>query len=208
MRGRPIPHPPRRRIGVLVHGGAPRGVRTGLPLVWSVSAGASIVGFFPGGFQGVPGWRTSLEMRQTRLGSTWTAPGKTPGDVTRPAPNLDRASRAVASPPVLGSGRVHRRGWSPPARVPAKPVDADRRGSPMSNGQAHVEPRTRSLTGGQILGPGSYVPHNVISHHDQRESHGFDPEWIVNRTGISRAAGSPCPTRPRATSAPTPPSAA
>ncbi len=54
----------------------------------------------------------------------------------------------------------------------------------MSNGQAHVEPRTRSLTGVQILGTGSYLPDNVVSNFDLRETHGFDPEWIVNRTGI------------------------
>jgi 3-oxoacyl-[acyl-carrier-protein] synthase-3 len=60
----------------------------------------------------------------------------------------------------------------------------------MSNGQLHVEPgthaepRTRSLTGVQILGTGSYVPELVVSNQDLRESHGFDPEWIVNRTGI------------------------
>jgi 3-oxoacyl-[acyl-carrier-protein] synthase-3 len=50
--------------------------------------------------------------------------------------------------------------------------------------QAQVEPRTRTLTGVQILGSGSYVPENVVSNDDLRETHGFDPEWIVNRTGI------------------------
>lgn len=54
----------------------------------------------------------------------------------------------------------------------------------MSNGQLHVEPRTRSLTGVQILGTGGYVPENVVSNVDLRELHGFDPEWIVNRSGI------------------------
>jgi 3-oxoacyl-[acyl-carrier-protein] synthase III len=54
----------------------------------------------------------------------------------------------------------------------------------QTNGQIHVEPRTRSLTGVQILGTGSYVPDNVVSNLDLRDSHGFDPEWIVNRTGI------------------------
>ena len=54
----------------------------------------------------------------------------------------------------------------------------------MSNGQAHIAPRTRSLTGVQILGSGSYVPDNVVSNLDLQDSHGFDPEWIVNRTGI------------------------
>ena len=53
-----------------------------------------------------------------------------------------------------------------------------------SNGQYHVEARTRTLTGVQILGTGSYVPENVISNLDLKASHGFDPEWIVNRTGI------------------------
>src|SRR3954447_6922274 len=60
----------------------------------------------------------------------------------------------------------------------------DRRVSPMSNGQVHIVPRTRSLTGVRILGSGSYVPDNVVSNVDLQGSHGFDPEWIVNRTGI------------------------
>ena len=54
----------------------------------------------------------------------------------------------------------------------------------MSNGHYHVVPRTRSLTGVQILGTGSYVPDNVITNGDLRETHGFDPDWILNRTGI------------------------
>ena len=62
----------------------------------------------------------------------------------------------------------------------------------MSNGQLqvqaqaqnHVQARTRTLTGVQILGTGSYLPDNVITNFDLRETHGFDPEWIVNRTGI------------------------
>jgi len=55
---------------------------------------------------------------------------------------------------------------------------------PISNGQAHIAPRTRSLTALQVLGTGSYVPDNVVSNLDLQDSHGFDPEWIVNRTGI------------------------
>lgn len=54
----------------------------------------------------------------------------------------------------------------------------------MSNGQLHVEPRTRTLTGVQVLGTGSYVPDQVITNHDLLASHGFDPDWVVNRTGI------------------------
>jgi 3-oxoacyl-[acyl-carrier-protein] synthase III len=54
----------------------------------------------------------------------------------------------------------------------------------MSNGQIHLAPVTRSLLGVQILSTGSYVPELVVTNHDLRETHGFDPEWIVNRTGI------------------------
>mgnify|MGYP001153116025 CR=1 FL=1 len=56
--------------------------------------------------------------------------------------------------------------------------------STQSNGQPHIAPRTRSLTGVQILGTGSYVPEDVVSNLDLQDRLGFDPEWIVNRTGI------------------------
>ena len=54
----------------------------------------------------------------------------------------------------------------------------------MSNGQIHLSPQPRSLLGVRILGTGSYLPELVVSNHDLQESLGFDPEWIVNRTGI------------------------
>lgn len=55
----------------------------------------------------------------------------------------------------------------------------------MSNGHTqHLEAPTRTLTGVQILGTGSYVPETVVTNEDLSVSHGFDPDWIVNRTGI------------------------
>jgi 3-oxoacyl-[acyl-carrier-protein] synthase-3 len=54
----------------------------------------------------------------------------------------------------------------------------------MSNGQIHLAPPARSLLGVQILGSGSYLPELVVSNQDLQESHGFDPDWILNRTGI------------------------
>jgi 3-oxoacyl-[acyl-carrier-protein] synthase III len=54
----------------------------------------------------------------------------------------------------------------------------------MSIGPLYAEARTRTLTGVQILGTGRYLPDNVITNHDLQVSHGFDPDWIVNRTGI------------------------
>jgi 3-oxoacyl-[acyl-carrier-protein] synthase-3 len=36
----------------------------------------------------------------------------------------------------------------------------------------------------QVLGTGSYVPDNVVTNSDLHATLGFDPDWIVNRTGI------------------------
>lgn len=44
--------------------------------------------------------------------------------------------------------------------------------------------RTNSLVGVQILASGSYVPDVVVTNEDLRALHGFDPEWIMQRTGI------------------------
>ncbi len=54
----------------------------------------------------------------------------------------------------------------------------------MSHGQPLQGPGTRALTGVQILGTGSYLPERVVTNEDLRDQYGFDPEWIVNRTGI------------------------
>ncbi|MDX2037488.1 MAG: beta-ketoacyl-ACP synthase III [Isosphaeraceae bacterium] len=54
----------------------------------------------------------------------------------------------------------------------------------MSNAPTQTEARTQILTGVQILGTGRYVPETVVTNEDLQVSHGFDPEWIVNRTGI------------------------
>ncbi len=54
----------------------------------------------------------------------------------------------------------------------------------MSHGPNSAEPPIRSLTGVQIIGSGSYVPDNVVTNRHLFESLGFDPDWIVNRTGI------------------------
>jgi 3-oxoacyl-[acyl-carrier-protein] synthase III len=54
----------------------------------------------------------------------------------------------------------------------------------MSNGPIHLSPQPRSLLGVRILGSGSYVPELVVTNQDLQETYGFDPEWIVNRTGI------------------------
>jgi 3-oxoacyl-[acyl-carrier-protein] synthase-3 len=44
--------------------------------------------------------------------------------------------------------------------------------------------RTRSLCGVQIIGTGSYVPDRVITNEELHATLGFDPAWIIQRTGI------------------------
>ncbi len=67
-----------------------------------------------------------------------------------------------------------------------EPVPTDDAKLPMSNGQLlHADAPTRTLTGVQILGTGSYVPEEIVTNDDLHALHGFDPDWIINRTGIS-----------------------
>src|SRR3954471_11509075 len=42
----------------------------------------------------------------------------------------------------------------------------------------------RSLMGVQVVATGSYVPDWVVRNEDLQERLGFDPAWIVQRTGI------------------------
>lgn len=44
--------------------------------------------------------------------------------------------------------------------------------------------RLRNLLGVQVVGSGSYVPEQVVTNQDLHATHGFDPDWIVQRTGI------------------------
>jgi len=46
--------------------------------------------------------------------------------------------------------------------------------------------------GVQIIGTGSYVPERVVTNEELQITHGFDPAWIVQRTGIrERRAAAP-----------------
>ncbi len=51
--------------------------------------------------------------------------------------------------------------------------------------------RTWRLTGFQIIATGSYVPDIVVTNEDLQTTHGFDPEWIVQRTGIRQRRHAP-----------------
>jgi 3-oxoacyl-[acyl-carrier-protein] synthase-3 len=54
--------------------------------------------------------------------------------------------------------------------------------------------RTRRLTGFQIAATGSYVPDGIVSNDDLHARHGFDPQWIIERTGIRQRRHAPVGT--------------
>ena len=45
-------------------------------------------------------------------------------------------------------------------------------------------PRCRRLTGVRVVGTGSYVPDAVVTNEHLNQRLGFDPDWIVKRSGI------------------------
>jgi 3-oxoacyl-[acyl-carrier-protein] synthase-3 len=49
----------------------------------------------------------------------------------------------------------------------------------------------RSLTGVQIVAMGSYVPECVVTNEELHARFGFDPSWIVQRTGIRERRHAP-----------------
>lgn len=56
-----------------------------------------------------------------------------------------------------------------------KPVFRSQRGT--------VSP-VKQLLGVSVVSTGSYVPDLVVRNEDLEQTHGFDPQWIVQRTGI------------------------
>ncbi|MEK6235078.1 MAG: ketoacyl-ACP synthase III [Planctomycetales bacterium] len=58
------------------------------------------------------------------------------------------------------------------------------------NGKSGRSP-LRSLLGVQVLATGSYAPEQVVTNEDLQRSHGFDPEWILQRTGIQERRYAP-----------------
>lgn len=51
--------------------------------------------------------------------------------------------------------------------------------------------RTKRLTGFRIVSTGSYAPEAVVSNDDLHRTHGFDPNWIAERTGIHERRHAP-----------------
>ena len=49
----------------------------------------------------------------------------------------------------------------------------------------------RKLMGVQVLATGSNVPDLVVTNEDLQATYGFDPEWIVQRTGIRERRHAP-----------------
>ncbi len=51
--------------------------------------------------------------------------------------------------------------------------------------------KTYSLMGVQIVGTGSYVPANVVTNEELKQTRGFDPAWIEQRSGILQRRHAP-----------------
>jgi len=60
-------------------------------------------------------------------------------------------------------------------------------GDTSANGRYPV----RKLMGVQVLATGSNVPDVVVTNEDLQATHGFDPDWIVQRTGIRERRHAP-----------------
>ncbi|MBL9084178.1 MAG: ketoacyl-ACP synthase III, partial [Planctomycetales bacterium] len=49
----------------------------------------------------------------------------------------------------------------------------------------------RRLTGVEIAAVGAYVPEQIVTNEDLQRTLGFDPDWIVQRTGIRERRHAP-----------------
>ena len=61
----------------------------------------------------------------------------------------------------------------------------------MSEGGDKPRARLRRLTGIEVLATGSYVPEQIVTNEDLQRTLGFDPEWVVQRTGIRQRRHAP-----------------
>ena len=86
-------------------------------------------------------------------------------DLDIAAAHVEESLALVSAPVIHSQATTHE---SPSSQVARRPLSK----------------RTNSLMGVQIIGVGSYVPDNIVTNADLRERHGFDPEWIEQRTGI------------------------
>ncbi len=87
--------------------------------------------------------------------------------------SLPAAADAVAPTPVQSPN---------PANGSAPPAPAAETAARTSTFKLHR--KTYSLLGVQIVGTGSYVPDNLVTNAELQKTHGFDPAWIEQRSGI------------------------
>lgn len=100
----------------------------------------------------------------------------------RPSPP---AAADAAAPISTASPNAAATNATPPAPV-ALPADASTRTATFK-----LQRKTCSLMGVQIVGTGSYVPENVVTNAELKETRGFDPAWIEQRSGILERRHSP-----------------
>jgi len=54
----------------------------------------------------------------------------------------------------------------------------------MTSDRSSPRPKCRSLTGFRVVSTGKYLPDSVVSNEHLHARLGFEPDWIVKRTGI------------------------
>jgi 3-oxoacyl-[acyl-carrier-protein] synthase III len=94
--------------------------------------------------------------------------------------SLPAAADAAASTPVESPKPVN-------GSAPTLPA-ADTAGRTST---FKIHRKTYSLLGVQIVGTGSYVPDNLVTNAQLNKTHGFDPAWIEQRSGIQERRHAP-----------------
>src|ERR1700722_5525173 len=85
-----------------------------------------------------------------------------------------------------------------PSTVPingSKPAEPAAEAAPRTT-SFKLHRKTYSLMGLQIIGTGSYVPDNLVTNEQLKQTHGFDPEWIEQRSGIQQRRHLPAEPAP------------
>ena len=90
--------------------------------------------------------------------------------------SLHVAADAVTPAPIQLAGPRHVESST------SAPSASDATSKPTATFKPHR--KTYSLMGVQIVGTGSYVPDNVVTNDDLKQTRGFDPAWIEQRSGI------------------------
>lgn len=93
---------------------------------------------------------------------------------------LEVAGATPTGDGVIADTSLTSQSQTPPAQTPS----GNERGQAATS-LRRPGSRTQALLGVKVYGCGAYAPSNVVTNEVLRDRYGFDPEWIVQRTGIT-----------------------